>query len=298
MRLMPTTRKTRKSVAEGAAKDGAEDWAKAEPPAGKPTAGARPPAKPKAKGKGKGESLALAEVMKLLEQAGSEQARKTYTRHGAMGPLFGVPFGTLSALQKRIRVDHDLATKLWETGNVDARNLALKIADPQAMKPSDLDRWALENPMRMCELYIASLAQESGQGPAKASEWTASTDAKLRATGWTLIGVLANRDEQSPDDTFAERLARIEKSIHSEANEVKAAMNGALIAIGGRSPALRERAAAAARRIGRVEVDHGATACETPDAVSYIDKMWARSQGKHPSPAAAERARESMRTRC
>lgn len=294
MRLMPTMRKTGKPVAEGAAKGGAE----AEPPAGKPTAGARPPAKPKAKGKGKGESLALAEVMKLLEQAGSEQARKTYTRHGAKGPLFGVPFGTLSALQKRIRVDHDLASKLWETGNVDARNLALKIADPQAMKPSDLDRWALENPMRMCELYIASLAQESGQGPAKASEWTASTDAKLRATGWTLIGVLANRDEQSPDDTFAERLARIEKSIHSEANEVKAAMNGALIAIGGRSPALRERAAAAARRIGRVEVDHGATACETPDAVSYIDKMWARSQGKHPSPAAAERARESMRTRC
>lgn len=254
--------------------------------------------KPKAKGKTKGESLTLADVMALLEQAGSEQARKTYTRHGASGPMFGVAFGTLSALQKRIRVDQELAAKLWQTGNVDARNLAMKIADPAAMQPSDLDRWARENPMRMCELYIASLAQESGQGPAKAKEWLASAEAKLRATGWTLVAVLANRDEESPDDTFAQWLLGIEKSIHAEANEVKAAMNGALIAIGGRSPALRKSAAAAARRIGSVEVDHGATACETPDAISYIDKMWARSQGRYPSPAAAERARESMRTRC
>jgi 3-methyladenine DNA glycosylase AlkD len=212
--------------------------------------------------------------------------------------MFGVAFGTLSALQKRIRVNHDLAAKLWATGNVDARNLAMKIADPAAIQPSELDRWARENPMRMCELYIGSLAQESGQGPAKAKEWLESADDKLRATGWTLISVLANRDEQSPDDTFAQYLARIESSIRSEANEVKAAMNGALIAIGGRSPALRRTAAAVAKRIGRVEVDHGATACETPDAVSYIEKLWARSQGKYPSPAAAERARESMRTRC
>lgn len=291
---MPTTPKNRKPAAKAAARTAPRS------PASKRTAEAPAPAKARAKGKGKGkgESLTLAEVMKLLEQAGSEQARKTYTRHGATGPMFGVAFGTLGALQKRIRVDHDLALQLWETGNVDARNLAMKIADPAAIQPSELDRWARENPMRMCELYIGSLAQESGQGPAKAKEWLASADDKLRATGWTLISVLANRDEQTPDDTFARYLARIETSIRSEANEVKAAMNGALIAIGGRSPALRKTAAAVARRIGRVEVDHGATACETPDAVSYIEKLWARSQGKFPSPAAAERARESMRTRC
>jgi 3-methyladenine DNA glycosylase AlkD len=293
---MPTTPKNRKPAARAAAKVAPKS------PARTRTAAARAPEKTAAKGAGKGkkqgESLTLAEVMKLLEQAGSEQARKTYARHGAQGPMFGVAFGTLSALQKRIRVDHDLAVKLWATGNVDARNLAMKIADPAAIQPSELDRWARENPMRMCELYIGSLAQESGQGPVKAKEWLASAETKLRATGWTLIGVLANRDEQSPDDTFERYLARIEKSIHTEANEVTAAMNGALIAIGGRSHALRELAVATARRIGRVEVDHGATACETPDAIPYIDKMWARSLGRFPSPAAAERARESMRTRC
>jgi 3-methyladenine DNA glycosylase AlkD len=242
--------------------------------------------------------MSLAEVMRTLEKAGSEQTRKTYTRHGATGPMFGVSFATLGALQKRIRVDHELALKLWDTGNVDARNLAMKIADPGTIEPSDLDRWARENPMRMCGLYIACLAQESAHAAAKAKEWLAAPDDRLRAAGWTLIGVLASRDEHSPDETFAKHLAQIERSIHSMSNEVKYAMNSALIAIGGRSPGLRKAATAAAKRIGVVEVDHGDTACETPDAVPYIEKMWERSGKKFPSPAAAERARESMRTRC
>ena len=53
-------------------------------------------------------------------------------------------------------------------------------------------------------------------------------------------------------------------------------MNGALIAIGLRSPALRKKAVAAARRIGKVDVDHGETGCKTPDADSYIEKAGGR----------------------
>jgi 3-methyladenine DNA glycosylase AlkD len=286
---MASTPTTRKAPAKGAAKPA---------PAAKTTPAAKAPAKPAARGAKLGEVMSLGDVMRALEEAGSAQTRKTYARHGAAGPMFGVAFGTLGALQKRIRVDHGLALGLWDTGNVDARNLAMKIADPKVIEPSDLDRWARENPMRMCGLYVASLAQESPHGAAKAKEWLASSDDKLRAQGWTLISVLANRDEQSPDEVYAAHLARIEASIHAEANEVKGAMHGALIAIGGRSAALRKAACGAAKRIGAVEIDHGDTACETKDAVTQIDKAWARSQGKFPSPAAAERARESMRTRC
>jgi 3-methyladenine DNA glycosylase AlkD len=290
---MPTTEKAKSTSAKAPAKSTAKS------PRSKTETNAKVPALPKTSaGRKGGETMTLAEVMKFLEKSGSEQARKTYARHGATGPMFGVAFGTLSTLQKRIRVDHALALSLWETGNVDARNLAMKIADPAVITPSVLDRWARENPMRMCGLYVGSLVQESGQGLAKSKEWLASPDDKLRATGWTVISILANRDEQSPDDVYAKHLARIERSIHSEASEVKAAMNGALIAIGGRSSALRKAATAAAKRIGKVDVDHGATACETPDAASYIEKCWTRLQGKFASPAAAERARESMRTRC
>ncbi len=282
---MPSTRKTKKPAARAASGSPA-------------TAAKKTPGRSNAKPPKPGETLSLAEVMRTLEKSGSEQTRNTYARHGATGPMFGVSFGTLSTLQKRIRVDHDLAMKLWNTGNVDARNLAMKIADPSLLESSELNRWALGNSMGMCSLYVASLAQESKHGAKKAKEWLASRDDRLRAVGWTLISVLANRDEQSPDETYAKHLAQIEKSIHSEANEVKSAMNGALIAIGGRSIALRKAATAAAKRIGKVEVDQGDTSCQTPDAVAYIGRLWERSGKKFPTPAAAERSRESMRTRC
>src|SRR5437870_3612767 len=94
--------------------------------------------------------MTLAEAMRELEKAGSEQTRKTYARHGARGPMFGVSFATLKTLVKRIGVDHDLALALWDTGNFDARNLALKIADPARISSADLDRWASTPHVRMC----------------------------------------------------------------------------------------------------------------------------------------------------
>ena len=52
----------------------------------------------------------------------------------------------------------------------------------------------------------------------------------------------------------------------------------AVIAIGLRNANLEKRAIAAARRIGKVEVDHGDTSCKTPDAEPYILKASARKK--------------------
>ena len=60
------------------------------------------------------------ETMRALEQAGSAQTRKTYARHGAPEPMFGVSFATLKTLYKRIKVDQELAEALWSTGNPSA----------------------------------------------------------------------------------------------------------------------------------------------------------------------------------
>ena len=49
-------------------------------------------------------------------------------------------------------------------------------------------------------------------------------------------------------------------------------MNNALIAIGRRNAQLQKQALAAAKRIGKLEIDHGDTACKTPDAATYILK--------------------------
>ena len=243
--------------------------------------------------------MSLAEAMATLEKAGSAQTRKTYARHGATGPMFGVSFATLKILVKRIRVDHDLALALWDTGNLDARNLAVKVADPVRISPADLDRWAQMSTVRMCGSYVAHLAAEGPHARTKADQWLAAGVEAQRSVGWGLVGAMAMLDETTPDVWFAERLVEIEKAIHKVPNAQREAMNQAVIAIGCRNAALRKQALAAAKRIGRIEVDHGDTACKTPDAALYIDKSWKRSTSRgFASPAAQERARESMRTRC
>jgi 3-methyladenine DNA glycosylase AlkD len=258
---------------------------------------ARPPAKRAAKAPAA--RMTLAETMAALEAAGSEQTRRTYTRHGAVEPMFGVSFATLKTLVKRIRVDHELALALWETGNHDARTLAVKVADPARTSPAELDRFALAPAGRMCLSYVAYLAAEGPHARDRADAWLASPGEAEQRAGWWLVCAMAMIDEATPDSWFADRLREVEASVHSAPNSVREAMNQALIAVGCRSAALRKAATAAAKRVGKVHVDHGDTACKTPDAGQAIEKTWAHSTSKgFASPAAQERSREPMRTRC
>jgi 3-methyladenine DNA glycosylase AlkD len=244
-------------------------------------------------------ALTLDDAMAALEAAGSAQTRATYLRHGAPEPLFGVNAPTHKALLKRIGVDHALARALWDTGNFDARMLALRVADPGAMSRADLDRWADQCPGTMGATPLAHLAAEGPHGRASADAWLGSRSAARRRVGWALVGALAMVDAAAPDGWFAERLARIERDLHAAPNEERKAMHQALIQIGCRSAALRKAAGAAAKRIGVVEIDHGDTACKTPEAAGYIEKSWAHSTAKgFASPAAHERSRAPLRLRC
>ena len=213
--------------------------------------------------------------------------------------MFGVSFSVLKTLVRRIGVDHELARGLWATGNFDARNLAVKVADPALMSPDDLGRWAREAGTPMLVGYVAQLAAEGPHAAKVAARWRAGSDPAESCGGWLLIAQMALRDAKSTESWFRGHLARIEKTIHSVGSAQRGAMNHAVIAIGCRSLALRKAAAAAARRIGKVDVDHGDTACATPDAVPCIEKAWAHSTSRgFPSPAAQERTREPARIRC
>jgi 3-methyladenine DNA glycosylase AlkD len=217
------------------------------------------------------------EVLVELEKLGTEQARKIYRRHGAKDPLYGVSFAALGALARKIKRDHDLAVALWETGNFDAMTLATMIADPARMTSSALDAWARRVYKYGRADSLAKLAVRTPHARAKADRWMASKQEYTGRAGWMVLALLAGADRDLPDAYFEERLEAIERSIHSARNYARAAMNNALIAIGARNAKLEKKAVAAARRVGKVEVDHGETGCKTPDAEAYIlkAKAWA-----------------------
>ena len=224
--------------------------------------------------------LASSNVLHELESLGTEQNRKIYRRHGAGDNLYGVSFANLKELAKRHKGDHQLAIELWDSGNHDARILATMIADPKLANDDIVERWASDltnyGLADALEGYIAKTALVRQ----KAEEWIQSGEEWRGSMGWQLVGQLAMHDKDLPDDYFERHLQSIERGIHSAKNRVRYSMNGALIAIGLRNENLKAKALACAERIGKVDVDHGETGCKTPDAVPYILKASARSQGK------------------
>jgi 3-methyladenine DNA glycosylase AlkD len=219
------------------------------------------------------------EILATLEKLGKPQTAAIYKRHGASDNVFGVLTSEIAKLQKKIKVDHGLAMELWKTGNAEARVLALQVADPEKLTRADADGLVKDGPVRFIGCYLSGLLARSPIAEKTMRDWMNSADEFHREMGYGILGVRLKDDPSSVSDAEAEKvLATIEKEIHRSPNWVRYAMNGALISIGVFKPALRKKAIAAARRIGKVEVDHGETYCQTPDAVPYIEKASKRKR--------------------
>ncbi len=220
------------------------------------------------------------QVMKQLKALGTAQNRKVYTRHLGPVEMFGVSYANLGKLKRQIKVDQELAEQLWDTGNLDARVLATMIADPAQMTAGKLDAWVKVADNRGTASALSNLAAESPVAFKRVEKWTNSKDEWISVTGWHVLASLARENENLSDGVLGGYLERVEAEIHGAKNYTRYAMNNALISIGVRNPKLRKKAVAAAKRIGKVEVDHGQTGCKTPDAVPYITKAVAHQASK------------------
>jgi len=218
------------------------------------------------------------EVLAELESLGTEQNRKVYRRHGVTDSLYGVSSANIEKLRKRIKLDHALALGLWASGNHDARVLSTMIADPRQATDSLLESWSKELGNYVLTDAFVKYAGRTALARKKMEKWSKSNKEWIGSAGWQLLGFLAMEDKQLADDFFEGYLEIIERDIHTGKNRVRHAMNSALIAIGVRNSRLEKKATAAARRIGKVEVDHGETGCKTPDAVEYIYKTLNRKR--------------------
>lgn len=224
--------------------------------------------------------MLLEEVMQQLEEYGTEQNRKTYKNHGAKEPLFGVSFANLKLLKKKIKKDHDLAISLWETKNMDAMTLATMILDLKKVTTELLNKWVKEVDYYCLMDVLMTAICTSPIAIERTEEWTKSDDEWIGRAGWSLLANIAIKNKTLQDDFFFPYLEEIKANIHNEKNRKKEAMNSALIAIGIRNEDLERKAIEMAREIGKVQVDHGATSCKTPDAESYIKKARERAEKK------------------
>ena len=101
--------------------------------------------------------------------------------HGAREPFFGVKVEDLKKIQKRIKVDYQLALDLYDTGNSDAMYLAGLIADDAKMTKKDLQRWVDQAYWHMLSEYtVPWVATGSPHGHDLALKWIEAEEGSRR----------------------------------------------------------------------------------------------------------------------
>ena len=176
-------------------------------------------------------TMTYEEVMARLEALGSEQTRRTYLRHGATEPLFGVKFGDLRPLAKRIKTDHALAERLWASGNADARLLACMVADPARFSEAELDAWLADTDSYfLVDTFVSEVAAVAPGQRARAERWIASDRDRTAQAGWDLMNLVALGEEDVPDEFFESQLALIAQRIGSYGNWTRRSASNAITA--------------------------------------------------------------------
>jgi 3-methyladenine DNA glycosylase AlkD len=215
------------------------------------------------------------DILDEIKPLGSDSYKRILMNHGIKEPIYGVKIEELKKIQKRVKKDYRLALDLFETGVYDAMYLAGLIADDQKMTRKDLQRWVERaNSAALCEYTVAWVAAGSNHGLELALEWIDSKKESIAAAGWSTLGGLVALKEDSELDLkqIKQLVQRVAATIHDQPNPVRYAMNGFVIAAGTYVKSLTVEAIAAAKKMGKVTVDMGNTACKVPDAAQYIDK--------------------------
>lgn len=220
--------------------------------------------------------MTVKEVLKELENYGTEQTKKTLLKHGAQEPFFGVKVQDLKKILKKTKKNHDLSLKLYATGNSDAMYLAGLMADEKQISKKELNDWADQAYWSyLSEYTVAWLAAETPHGFALGLKWIKSQKENVAAAGWSTLSNYASitADEDLEIKTFSKLLETVAQEVHDAPNRVRYTMNGFVIATGSYIAELTEQAQEVGIQIGKVAVDQGGTACKVPLATDYLAKM-------------------------
>jgi hypothetical protein len=229
----------------------------------------------------------LEDIMQLLESLGTDQTKKILAHRGAREPLYGVKTEEIKKIVKRVKTEktvtkdggednHQLALKLYETGNFDAMCLAGMLADSGKMDRNTLQKWVEGAYCYMLSEYtVAGIASAGPYGWELGLEWIGSGEEMIAAAGWsTLALVLAiTPNDQLDVSRIKERAEEIGKTLHHSPNRVRYTMNIFLICMGCYIPELTSLAKSIGLSLGKVKVDMGGTACKVPYAPDYIAKV-------------------------
>ena len=215
-------------------------------------------------------------ALKQLEALGNETTRAHNKKYGSGDNQFGVRLGDIRKLAAKLKTNHELALALWETGNLDARLLAILL-----MKPTNLSRAEMDRLVRsatcspVADWLNPYVVKHHPDKEALRQVWMADDDSWAARAGWSLT---SERVAKSPEGLdLPALLDRIESEMGGAAPEVQWTMNSCLAGIGIHFPKFRKRALAIGESLGIYRDYPVSKGCTSPFAPIWINEMVRRN---------------------
>ena len=218
-------------------------------------------------------------IVAELKQLANARTKKMWMNHGAQEPCLGVKVEDMKKIQKRVKLDYQLALDLYDTGIADAMYLAGLIADDAKMTKQDLQKWVEAATSDWVAEYTVPWVASSGpHGREMALKWIESKDETIASAGWqTYSSMVAIKEDADLDlAEIKSLLRRAAKAIHQQPDRVKYVMNSFVIAVACFVKPLHKLAVDTANGIGKVTVDLVGE-CTIAFAPERIKKFAARS---------------------
>jgi 3-methyladenine DNA glycosylase AlkD len=213
--------------------------------------------------------MTLADALAKLEALGNEKVRALNQRNGAGENQYGVKLGDIRTLAKAIQTNHALALELWETGNLDARLLAILLMKPRDLSADELDRLVRSNAAPQVSDWLnAYVVKAHPDKETLRQRWMVSDDPMAARAGWSLTAERVAKQPEGID--LAALLDRIEAELATAAALPQWTMNNTLAAIGIHHPAHRQRALAIGERLGVYRDYPTSPGCTSPFAPIWI----------------------------
>ena len=216
--------------------------------------------------------MELKQALEKLKSLGTEKMFARNLKNGAGDNQYGVKMGDIRKVAKEIKKNHELALKLWQTKNIDARLLSILIMKPKKLSPDELDNMVKSiEYVQVADWFNSYVLKEHPEKEPLRKEWVDTENIWAARSGWSLT---AGRVARNPDGLNLNKLLdRIETEMPNAAPEVQWTMNTTLANIGIKFPEHPKRAIHIGDKLGIYRDYPVSKGCTSPFAPIWIEEM-------------------------
>ena len=219
--------------------------------------------------------MTFKETLEQLEALGDEKTRAYNTKNGVGQNQYGVKLGELRNVAKKIKTNHELALKLWETENFDAQMLAMLIIKPKELTADELDAMVRSvKYARVADWLNSYVVKFHPDNESLRRKWMTDQDPMASRAGWNLTKQRVVNNPEMVD--ISALLDRIENEMASAPPEAQWTMNFTLAEIGINHPGHRNRAISIGEKLGLYRDYPVSKGCTSPFAPIWIKEIVSR----------------------